>query len=97
MILLGDGDMFPVRDHVPAKYREYPLISICLREKRRSRCGQGLTAEGMKKCVWVRPELVAQIEFLEYTQIDYLRHSKFVGLRDDKDPRSVVKEHSCEA
>ena len=41
-------------------------------------------------------EAVAQIEFLEWTDADRLRHSKFVGLRDDKDPRSVVKEHSGE-
>ena len=47
----------------------------------------------MKKCVWVRPKLVAQIEFLEWTESDHLRHSKFVGLREDKDPKSVVKEH----
>jgi ATP-dependent DNA ligase len=51
----------------------------------------------MKKCVWVRPELVAQIEVLEWTGGDHLRHSKFAGLRDDKDPRSVVKEHASEA
>ena len=35
---------------------------------------------------------MAQIEFLEWTESDHLRHSKFVGLRDDKDPRRVVKE-----
>ena len=46
----------------------------------------------MKKCVWVRPELVAMIEFLEWTEGDRLRHSKFIALRDDKDPREVVKE-----
>jgi ATP-dependent DNA ligase len=46
----------------------------------------------MKKCVWVNPELVAQIEFLEWTDNDHLRHAKFVGLRDDKNPRSVIKE-----
>ena len=40
----------------------------------------------MRKCVWVRPELVAQIEFLEWTDSDHLRHSKFVGLRENKDP-----------
>ena len=55
--------------------------------------GDGLTAEDMKKCVWVRPELVAQIEFLEWTESDRLRHSKFVRLREDKDPRNVVKEN----
>jgi len=46
----------------------------------------------MKKCVWVRPELVAQIEFLEWTDSDHLRHSKFAGLREDKDAKSVAKE-----
>jgi ATP-dependent DNA ligase len=52
-----------------------------------------MTAEKMKECVWVRPELVAQIDFLEWTEADHLRHSKFVGLREDKDPRQVVKEN----
>jgi len=50
----------------------------------------------MNKCVWVRPELVAQIEFLERTDADHLRHSKFAGLRDDKDPISVIKEITVE-
>jgi bifunctional non-homologous end joining protein LigD len=47
----------------------------------------------MKKAVWLKPETVAQIEFLEWTEGDRLRHSKFVSLRDDKNPRTVVKEH----
>jgi DNA ligase D-like protein (predicted ligase) len=69
---------------------ECPFVN--LPETHRSRWGEGLTADDMKKCVWVRPELVAQIEFLEWTESDHLRHSKFGGLREDKDPRSVVKE-----
>jgi DNA ligase D-like protein (predicted ligase) len=56
------------------------------------RWGQGLTAEKMKECLWLRPEIVAQIEFLECTGADHLRHTKFIGLRDDKDPGKVVKE-----
>ena len=56
------------------------------------RWGQGLTAEKMKECVWVRPELVARIQFLEWTGADHLRHTKFVALRDDKDPLKVVRE-----
>ncbi len=63
-----------------------------LPESHRSRWGEGLTAEDMKKCVWLRPELVAQIEFLEWTESHHLRHSKFVGLREDKDASGVVKE-----
>ena len=50
-----------------------------------------------EECAWLRPEAVAQIEFLEWTEADRLRHSKFVGLRDDKDPRGVVKEYSGES
>jgi len=46
----------------------------------------------MKKCVWVKPEIVARLEYLEWTDADHLRHSKFVGLRDDKDARNVFKE-----
>jgi hypothetical protein len=34
-----------------------------------------------------------KIEFLEWTTGDRLRPSKFVALRDDKNPREVVKEH----
>jgi bifunctional non-homologous end joining protein LigD len=46
----------------------------------------------MKGSVWLKPQAVAQIEFLEWTGADHLRHTKFVGLRDDKDPHKVVKE-----
>jgi len=58
--------------------------------------GEALTAEKMKKCIWVRSEVVAQLEFLEWTDADHLRHSKFVGLREDEDKyaRTVVKEQS---
>jgi DNA ligase D-like protein (predicted ligase) len=64
-----------------------------LPETRKARWGEALTAEKMKKCIWVRPELVARVEFLEWTDADHLRHSKFAGLREDKEPRQVVKEN----
>src|SRR5215469_13639403 len=63
-----------------------------LPDTHKSRWGDELTAEKMKECVWLRPQAVAQIEFLEWTAGDRLRHSKFAGLREDKNPRSVVKE-----
>jgi ATP-dependent DNA ligase len=50
-----------------------------------------LTKEEMKNCVWLKPELVAQIEFTEWTRDGHLRHSKFVGLREDKEAREVVR------
>jgi len=59
---------------------------VNLPETKKSRFGEELNAEKMKKAIWLRPEAVAQIEFLEWTEGDRLRHSKFVGLREDKDP-----------
>ena len=51
-----------------------------------------LTKEEMKNCQWLKPELVAQIEFAEWTPDGHLRHSKFVGLREDKDAWAVTRE-----
>jgi DNA ligase D-like protein (predicted ligase) len=68
-----------------------------LPETEKGRWGTGLTLEDMKKCVWVRAELVAQIEYLEWTPGDHLRHAKFVGLRDDKNARAITKEHAGES
>ena len=63
---------------------------VNLPEKKRAQFS--LTREEMKNCIWLKPQLVVQIEFTEWTPDGHLRHSKFVGLRDDKDPRWVVKE-----
>ena len=65
---------------------------VNLPETHKARWGEELTADKMKNCVWVRPEVVAQIEFLEWTDAVHLRHSKFAGLREDKDAKDVVKE-----
>jgi bifunctional non-homologous end joining protein LigD len=40
----------------------------------------------------VRPELVAQIGFTEWTSAGRLRHPRFLGLRDDKAATEVVRE-----
>jgi bifunctional non-homologous end joining protein LigD len=42
--------------------------------------------------VWVRPEVIGQFEFTEWTREGTLRQPSFTGLRDDKDPREVVRE-----
>ena len=52
---------------------------------------EGLKAK-MAECRWLKPVLVAQIEFLEWTSDNHRRHSKFVGLRDDKAAGSVRHE-----
>ena len=49
-------------------------------------------APRFRDATWVEPELVAQLGFAEWTTAGRLRHPRFLGLRDDKDPRSVVRE-----
>ena len=85
----------PSREQLFRKFRGLE-ISHCpfvnLPEAHPGRWGQGLTAEKMKECRWLLPKLVANFEFVEWTPDGHLRHSKFVGLRDDKNPRDVRRE-----
>jgi ATP-dependent DNA ligase len=46
----------------------------------------------MKDCHWLKPELVGQFECLEWTPENHLRHTRFVGLREDKRPKDVRRE-----
>lgn len=68
-----------------------------LPEARSGRWGQGLTKAKMAECRWLEPVLVAQIEFLEWTSDSHLRHSQFVGLREDKRAKDVRREDAIEA
>ena len=74
----------------PFETAECPFVN--LPEASAGRWGQGLTAAKMEKCVWLRPEAVAQFRFLEWTPNDHLRHASFVGIREDKAAQDVVKE-----
>ena len=51
--------------------------------------GDGLPRRGVH---WVKPRLVAQVAFTEWTREGKLRHPRFLGLRDDKRPEEVVRE-----
>jgi len=65
---------------------------VDLPEKRSGRYGQGVTAAEMKRCHWLEPRLVCQIKFTEWTRDDRLRHPVFLGLREDKAAKDVVRE-----
>ena len=51
-----------------------------------------MTADEMREVQWVRPELVAQIRFVEWTAEGRLRHAAFLGLRPDKTAHEVRRE-----
>jgi bifunctional non-homologous end joining protein LigD len=59
---------------------------------RTSHWGGGVTAEQMDEMQWLKPILVAQIRFVEWTGDGHLRHAAFLGLRHDKKPRDVRRE-----
>jgi bifunctional non-homologous end joining protein LigD len=63
-----------------------------LPSSKKSHFGEGVTAEDMKKLKWLKPKLVAQVRFAEWTTYGLLRHATFLGLRDDKSAREVVRE-----
>ncbi len=63
-----------------------------LPEKQQGRWSQNITPREMKQCHWVKPTLVCQVRFTEWTRDGKLRHPVFLGLREDKDAREVVRE-----
>jgi bifunctional non-homologous end joining protein LigD len=63
-----------------------------LPEEREGRYGQGITASVMKKCHWLKPVLVCQVKFSEWTRDDRLRQPVYLGLREDKKAKDVVRE-----
>jgi ATP-dependent DNA ligase len=89
---------FKLQDQKSCKWTKLkPLIVqnclfVNLPEATPGRRGQGLTAAKMKECIGVKPKLVANFEFLEWTDSNHVRHIKFVGLRSDKEPLTVVRE-----
>jgi ATP-dependent DNA ligase len=63
-----------------------------LPEKKAGRWGVGLTASKMAECRWLKPKLVGQFDFVEWTADDHLRHSSFIALREDKSAKAVRRE-----
>ncbi len=57
-----------------------------------SHWGGGVTKEQMAEMQWVRPKLVAQVRFVEWTTDGHLRHAAFLGLRTDKRVSEVRRE-----
>ena len=62
----------------PLHTDENPLVGV-----------PSLDARGVQ---WLRPELVGEVEFGEFTPGGILRHSRWRGLRHDKSPSDVVRE-----
>ena len=77
--------------------KRFPVLAISecpfanLPETKSGRWGLGLTADKMKECRWLKPQLVGRFEYVEWTPDNHLRHSRFVALREDIEGRNVQR------
>lgn len=69
-----------------------PFANLPNSTGKKSHWGEGITAEDMEALVWVKPRVVVEVAFTEWTSDANLRHASFAGLRDDKNPKSVRRE-----
>ncbi|MDX2003459.1 MAG: DNA ligase D [Chitinophagales bacterium] len=53
--------------------------------------------ESERGVTWLKPELICEVQFTEWTETGHLRHPSFIGLRDDKKPAEIKKEHAHDA
>jgi len=74
----------------PLQVQECPFAN--LPDTDFGRWGAGITADQMREMHWTKPQLVAQIRFVEWTAENRLRHSAFLGLRLDKSARQVRQD-----
>ena len=96
-LLVGyyDGDRLTFAGKVGTGYTREVLLDLRRRlgamERKTSpfTAGEPLAGPGVH---WVRPELVAEIGFAEWTRDGKLRQPRYQGLRDDKPAREVVRE-----
>jgi bifunctional non-homologous end joining protein LigD len=92
---------------VRAGFREHTRADVfrCVKPLATTRCpfanlpnngashwGEGITADDMTKLVWVKPKVVVEVEFVEWTLDGLLRHPAFVALRTEKAAREVGRE-----
>jgi DNA ligase D-like protein (predicted ligase) len=96
-LLIGyyEGKEFKYAGKVGTGYDEELLESLGAKLKKleRKKCPFASDEDLPKKNVhWVHPKIVAQIEFMEWTQYGKLRHPSFLYLRTDKKPKDVIKE-----
>jgi bifunctional non-homologous end joining protein LigD len=75
------------------KAREQPRCPFAnLPSGKTGHWGEGITADDMAALRWVKPTIVVEVSFVEWTRDRLLRHPEFIGVRDDKSPREIRRE-----
>ena len=98
-LLLGywDRDRLRYAGKVGTGFDAEEINRLADQLERRERSTPPFADEGLPHVArWAEPELVAQIAFTEWTEDGRLRHPRYLGLRDDKPAREVVRERPVE-
>ena len=97
-LLVGyyDGDELRYAGKVGTGYNERTLLDIKKKLDRLKVDRPTFTERGIRRkdVHWVKPKLVAQVAFAEWTTDGRLRHPRFLGLRNDKSASEVVRERA---
>jgi len=72
--------------------KECPFANLPMSKS--GKWGQGITKAEMRFCHWLKPTMVCQVKFGEWTRDGRLRQPVFLGLREDKDAKDVVRERA---
>jgi bifunctional non-homologous end joining protein LigD len=89
----GEGDRLVFAGRVGSGFTEAELKRLLKLLEARRRPGSPFDPPPPdKEAIWVEPDLVAEVEFGEWTGAGILRHATYKGLRDDRDPKEVVRE-----
>ncbi len=68
------------------------LAAAFAKRKRDTSPFDSVPRERMRNSVWLEPDLVAEVDFAEFTADGHVRHGSFEGLREDKEARAVKLE-----
>ena len=95
LLAVADGDGWAFAGHVGTGFSGATLAMLGERLaplRRPDPVLPDVPREHARSAVWVEPELVCEVEHTEWTRDGRLRHPSYKGLRDDVDPREVVRE-----
>ena len=76
----------------PLLVNQCPFVDLPTSERESSQWGGGVSSADMRRLRWLRPELVAEITFTQWTKEGRLRHAAYAGLRTDKSAEEVRRE-----
>ena len=97
-LLLGvyDGDELEYVGHTGTGFdhKELARVSRLLKAREIPRSPFATPVKSNEPAHWVRPDLIAQVKFTEWTDDGKLRHPVYLGLRDDKAAKDVVMEEA---